>query len=600
MGRLTENLFILLLGFETRYKMKKSKINDVVKYYIAVCKILFAVDKTYTLLLLLMAIILGFFPGILTIILQKLLNSLQQVEITYVETIKFVLIYLGVDALIGILNILQTYLSPILKTKLYAHVSSSVLNKAIKLNLKDFENSEVYDKIQRAQGETGGEFFDFFVSFLSIFQLLFQIIIQSVILLTWRSWVIALIILVSIFNSICSIMMNKKRYDMLLKRTENERKKWYYQYLLTKDVAYKEIKVFNLSSFFINKFKRIIDFFLNEDKLFYKKFSLIKFFNMLLDQISTGVIFFLIINDAINRYILIGDAITYIRCVGQIMGNISGILAQFEFIYKKTLFLKLYFDLMEIQIPEEEGIEIDEIKKIELKNLSYKYADKNNYVLYNINLKIDGNVILVGRNGSGKSTLIKLLAGLYDDYEGNIYINDINLKKIKKSSLQSKMSILFQDYNKYEMSVRDNIALGNISEATDSDILDALKKMKSPFSTFNDLHQQLGVWFKEGQQISGGEWLKIALCKIFIRKSDFYILDEPNAALDAVSEKEILNYMDSIINNKIAVIITHRMENIPYLNKKILVLKEGKIVASGFHDELIKTSLDYKELYYGE
>ena len=171
------------------------------------------------------------------------------------------------------------------------------------------------------------------------------------------------------------------------------------------------------------------------------------------------------------------------------------------------------------------------------------FDGRGNYALYNLNLEIKDNVILVGRNGSGKSTLIKILAGLYDDYEGKIFVNGINLKKIKKSSLQKNMSILFQDYNKYEMTVRDNIALGDLFNIKDSDILEALKRTKSPFSNSDGLDQQLGVWFKDGQQISGGEWLKIGLCKVLIKKSDFYILDEPNAALDAVSEKEILDYI---------------------------------------------------------
>jgi len=234
--------------------MKKGKFGDIIKCYIEVSKILFTVDKVYTILLLLLALILGFFPAVLTIVLQKLLNSLQQIDISYIDTIKLALIYLGIDALIGALNIVQSYLSPLLKTKVYAYVSSSVLIKSSKLNLKDFENSEIYNKIQRAQGQTGYEFFDFFVSFLSILQFLVQIVVQSIILFTWRAWVIGLIISISVLNSVCSMIMNRKRYDILIERTEDERKKWYYQYLLTKDIAYKEIKIFNLSAYFVNKF----------------------------------------------------------------------------------------------------------------------------------------------------------------------------------------------------------------------------------------------------------------------------------------------------------------------------------------------------------
>jgi len=150
------------------------------------------------------------------------------------------------------------------------------------------------------------------------------------------------------------------------------------------------------------------------------------------------------------------------------------------------------------------------------------------------------------------------------------------------------------------MSVRDNIALSNISGIADSEILEVLNKTKSPFSSLQGLYQQLGVWFSNGQQISGGEWLKIGLCRTAVRKADFYILDEPNAALDPISEKEILNYMDEVIKDKIAIIITHRMINIPYLNKRIIVMKSGEIVGDDVHEELIKTNLEYQALYYGE
>ena len=580
--------------------MRNIKAKEILKCYVEVGKILFRADKIYTILLILIALVLGTLPGISTIVLQKLLNSLQQANAIHTKAFELAIIYLIIDLVIGVLNSIHGYLSPILKAKVFSFVSSSVLEKASKLSLKDFENSDVYDKIQRAQSQTGSEFFEFFVGFLSIFQLLIQMAIQMLILITWRKWTIVLIISVSIFSSLTSIKMNRKRYDILLDRTESDRKKWYYQYLLTKEIAFKEIKIYQLSSFFLTKFKNILGQYIKEDKVFYKKFPFIKLINLLLEQIATGTIFLLVIYDTILGTILVGDAITYIRCIGQIMSNVSGILAQFEFGYKEALYLGLYFDLLKIETVEDNGLEIDNITSIELKNVSYKYSEKEKYALRHINLILDGNLVLVGRNGSGKSTLVKLLAGLYDDYEGEILINGIELRKIKKTSLQRQISVLFQDYNKYEMTVRDNVAIGNLNETNDNVVLRTLKLVESPFSTNKDLNRQLGVWFRGGQQISGGEWLKLGLSRAFVRNSCFYILDEPNASLDPISELKILKNMNKIIKDKVAIIITHHIKNISRYGKEIVVLKEGEIVGRGFHEKLLKENSEYQELYHSE
>ena len=243
-----------------------------------------------------------------------------------------------------------------------------------------------------------------------------------------------------------------------------------------------------------------------------------------------------------------------------------------------------------------------QIEKIEMINVSYKYPGKKNYVLKDINLTLKKGeiVVLVGENGSGKTTLIKLLNGLYDNYEGDILINGINLKEIDRESIRTKMSTLFQDYNKYQFSVKENIGFGDITEIESFDkIQDSAKK-----ATANDFieklenkyNQQLGTWFKEGVQLSGGQWQKLAIARLYMKGGDVFILDEPTASLDPRSEFHFFNEFKKNVENRISLFITHRFIN-ANISNRIIVLSNGKIVENGNHNDLMRLNGIYKKMY---
>ena len=219
-------------------------------------------------------------------------------------------------------------------------------------------------------------------------------------------------------------------------------------------------------------------------------------------------------------------------------------------------------------------------------------------VLQNINIKINKNqrIALFGRNGSGKSTLIKLLMGYYLVDDGMIKMNGIPLNKVNIDSLYKLTGILFQDYCKYELSVKDNVGFGNINEIdNEAQIKESLEEAGIDFLP-PDLNQQLGKWFSDGIQLSGGQWQRVALARCFFKKAQMYILDEPNAALDKMGEKKVMNTFFELTKNKIGVFISHKIAHV-MLADKIIYLDEGKIVAEGTHEELLKTCPSYKEIY---
>ena len=207
----------------------------------------------------------------------------------------------------------------------------------------------------------------------------------------------------------------------------------------------------------------------------------------------------------------------------------------------------------------------------------------------------------MGRNGSGKTTLIKILLGFYDDYEGNIYVNGIDLRDINRNSYMKKVSCLFQDFIKYEGTFRENIAYGNLEYIDCEEKLYSVAKMFDLSTLIRNsekkIDSQIGYWFDNGKQISLGEWQKVALARTVIKDSDLVVLDEPNSSLDAISEYRIRELYNNVLEGKIGIIIIHKFKNITTEMNRVLVLNNGHIEEEGTHNELIRLDGIYTELY---
>ena len=360
--------------------------------------------------------------------------------------------------------------------------------------------------------------------------------------------------------------------------------------------------MYKLFDYFIKQFKIIYNKFFDQDRKNYKSMSISDGVITLIDDLCLGGIFVLSILDAKYGRIMIGDAIAYITSISNIKSSIELFSGKFVEVVQQTLYISQIFEFIDMKVDSnndnDKKITINKINSIKIENLSYKYENSNHYVLKNINLTLlDGDIVsLVGKNGSGKSTLVKIIAGFYDDYEGNIFVNDINLRLIDIESYQKVIGIFFQDYSKYELSLRENVAIGNLED------INSDKKIKKALSLTGmdkvfSLETQLGYWFENGTQLSGGQWIKIALSRTFMRNSDFYILDEPNASLDGISEKEILENYKLLVGKKIGLIVTHRLSSARFLSNKIVLLDKGEIISIGNHDELLEKSTVYKGMY---
>lgn len=579
-----------------------TKKNNLLSSGLKSYKILKKINPISLVIIVFLTVIHSILPSISVLLFKELINSLQNRELN----IKIITITLFINLISILIKAIISKLTFEYRAKITYYINIKIFSHIQNLNLKDFEKSETYNLILRADSQSNDSILNFFLSFIKLFSLSVSVITNAAILITWKINFVYLILFVSILHSLIQYKINSQEFTIRKERTVDERKKWYYGFIQKNDLAFKEIKVYNLYNFFIEKFQRIYWSFYAQDK----KYFLFSFYNDLVFSIINSIIFisltYFSILSAVIGNILIGDAISYIQGGNNIKTYTDELTSSISRIASSALYIDQLFDFFEFSLPNEsrsKKISLQNpIKSIKLKKVSYSYSDKigQKNILKDISLDLDKNTsyVIVGRNGSGKTTLIKLILGLYEDYEGEIYINDIPLSELDLLSYWSRCGILFQDYTKYEMTLEENIVLSNQGQ-----IGNDTKRILSLLNLDHlHLNQQLGQWFDHGTQISGGEWLKVAITRVLNRNSSLIVLDEPNAALDNISEKKVITTLSSFLNHssKIMIMISHRLKHLNHLNPKIIFLNADKSVSLGTIDELLNENEEFQNIYYSE
>lgn len=580
----------------------KRSINNAKYILRMICKY----EKKYLIILILLTIITSILPYISLFNTQQIINLIQLSDGDFDKIIFNIIVFILIGVLSVIVTNLQSNWLNKYKEYLYYELNMKILKETKKYNLRDYENSDVYDMMQRAEQEIGVRPINIVSNLLIIISSVISFFTSLFILFSWHSWTIIGFIILPFISAKYFGTISKNEYNVMFYRTNYERKSWYIAHLLTKDEYIKEVKMLELSDYLLNKFKKLRKkFFVENIKLLNKKNVFAMFYQLSNFTITTFIVMSAI-TEAFFGKILVGNLMTYINTTSKIENSIKSIVSALFSFYQDGLFvenIKNYFEYIpdnSISIKDEKVI--NEINTIELKNVSYKYKNRDQYALKNINLKlIKGEIVaLVGENGSGKTTLIKLLNNLYEDYEGEILINGINMKEINSKNLRQKISTVFQDFNQFQFSVKENIGFGDIKNINNTEKVKKSSKMANADTFINLLpnkyDQQVGYWFEGGTQLSGGQWQKLAISRIFMKGGDCYILDEPTAALDPKAEYNFFENFKSNIGNKIGLFITHRFINAKFTNK-IIVLENGEIVEQGSHDELIKYDGIYRKMY---
>ena len=481
------------------------------------------------------------------------------------------------------------------------HFQEQILKKVSTLSCKDFENNRTYDLVNRTQYDADAGILGSIKTFFSLAASLISSVSFAVIIAKFNIILFIIIIVIPVVRYIFEKRYNLKEYEVEKENTEPNRRAGYISYLLTNSEDYKEIKTFGLFRFFIKQYGLIRDACNLKQILLNNKRGRVFGVLTVLERVSDFAVTLWILIHTFSGTISIGRFLLYNNSIDNLKDNLVSIFSQLSFLYKNSAMIELIRDFFELE-PEdtnEDGIVVDKINSIKIEGVSYRYQGKKEYALKEINLEIKPGelTIFMGNNGSGKTTLMKIIMGVYNDYTGNVLINGHNLRELNMTHYRNKVSVLFQNYIKYESSIEDNIRYGNVNITKQSKyIKNILRRVKLGEYT-DQLSQMLGYQFQEGTQMSIGQWQKMALGRTLYRDADIYIFDEPNASLDLLTESEILKTIRQEIKGKITFIIMHRFNTMVVHANNITVLENGKIAESGTHSQLINKQGIYAALF---
>lgn len=490
---------------------------------------------------------------------------------------------------------------------LFANVTSvRLMEHAASMDLSQFENANFYDKLERARRQTTGRVV-LMSQMLSQVQDLLSIVFLAAGLLVVSPWLILLLIFAVVPAFITETRFNRRSYSLSRSWTPERRELDYLRFIGASNTTAKEVKIFNLSNFIVQRFATLADSYYQVNRTLSVQRT---FWGSLFNGLGIAAYYaayIFIIRDTVSKDISIGDLTFLSGSFLRLRQLLQAMLGRFSSIAQSALYLQDLFDFFDIVPDIKDSDTLEPFPEalqfgIVFENVGFKYPGTERWAVRHLNfhLKAGEKLALVGENGAGKTTLVKLLSRLYDPSEGRILIDGKDLKSFALDDLRHAIGVIFQDFVKWEMTAKENIAVGRVEEMADTMRIEDAAEKSLADSVVSKLaegyDQMLGRRFSKGVDLSGGEWQKVALGRAYMRDAQILILDEPTAALDARAEYEVFERFSELTKAKTAVLISHRFSTVRMADR-ILVLKDGEMVEIGSHQELVNKDGLYAELF---
>ncbi len=564
-------------------------------------------SKKHTIIRLILVVLLAIIPLIPLYFFKLIIDAFASGEpVTYENILWILLVYGGIQLLIIFLNNIASYNNLVQSDIVTDYMSEIMINKSLEIDLEYFDSDKYHDQFHRAIGQGGSKPLSILGLFTTFLQGIVTLIAVMAALFTLHWSVVIILFFIVLPVAIIQFYYSEKIVVLQEKQTQKTRVAGYYRSVLTGGTYAKEVRVFSYGETLLQKFLVIArELRLERLELYWaqtKSVGLAK----AAEAIAVVAALSFIVHRAIVGDLTVGDITLYFGLFQRGKSSMNSIMLTGVGLHQNKLLLNFLFEFLDMKkkvLDPPKSVPVpDKINTVTIKDLSFIYPGTNKVVLENINLEFKkGEIIaIVGENGSGKTTLVKLINRLYDATSGGIYFNGILNTNFKVRNLRNKITIIFQKFATYAFSVADNIAISDVHHKIN------LPKVKesSHYAQSDEFIQnlpedyqtQLGRAFKGGQELSGGQWQKIALSRAFYKDAEIIILDEPTSHIDPIAEDKIFQNLKNVAKDSILILITHRIYNLRMADK-VVVLDKGKMVEFGSHHELIAADGLYKEMF---
>jgi ATP-binding cassette, subfamily B, bacterial len=582
----------------------------------ATLAMVWATDPLQTALIGLLSVVQAFLPAA-SLWIGKLLLDAVALAVTggfagegeaFARLAGLLALQVGVGALGSVLSTVQSAVQDLLGDALQHAISRRILDKAAGLELERFEDADTYDRLQNAYREVGSRPLGVFTQVVGLFQAVITLGSVSALMAQLGWAVVPLVLLASLPGVWVSNRFGTQNYRMLRRQAADARIQNYLGRLLTSDEAVKEVRLFGFERYLLERWRAYYLKFRAELVALIRRRSGWGLVASLASTALIAVATLSVLRRAAQGALTVGDFGLFVQGIGALQRQFQTLLQGVSGVQQNLLYMRNLFDFLELGARDLDAGEpwAGPIDRIDFEDVSFRYPLTDRDVLQGVSFTVrrGESLALVGENGAGKTTLVKLMTRLYEPTGGRILLNGIDARRFSPRSVQREISGIFQDFGQYQMTVRENVAVGrgegSVEGAADVEALREAARRAGAAGFVEALpggyEQMLGRWFAGGQQLSGGQWQRLALSRLYYRGGSVLVFDEPTAALDANAEFEVIEQLRAQARDRITVIISHRFSTVR-LADRIVVLDGGVITEAGSHDELLARGGTYAAMF---